>query len=255
MNPIRISRLVVVPFRKKLTSAVLVAILVAFGFGVRKARAALSEIQPFTAIETNITRGVGLRVPMVYPRVLAVSGDGQLVAELQQGQFATSREYTRLVWNKREKTKISIDPDFKMIVVHPYHEDLSLTGASFVYEGGHMTAGPDCEGTPDGQIEGFDVNLSQPSVESSEAGRTITWKRWAAPKLGCYVLRDERLTTDKDGKFVSSNLRTISNIVIGEADPSYFDVSLPEGYRQVTPEEWMDAYVDRAKAERAQQPQ
>ena len=78
---------------------------------------------------------------------------------------------------------------------------------------------------------------------------------WAAPKLGCYVLRDEHLRIDKDGKFVWSNLRTLTEIKTGELDPSYFDMSLPEGYKQVTPEEWQDAYVKRIEAQRAQQAQ
>ena len=43
MIPNRFAGLVVVPFLKKLTWVVLVASLVAFGFGIRKARAALSD--------------------------------------------------------------------------------------------------------------------------------------------------------------------------------------------------------------------
>ena len=75
-----------------------------------------------------------------------------------------------------------------------------------------------------------------------------------ARRLGCYVLRDEHFRIDKDGKFVWSNTRTLTEIKPGELDPSYFDMSLPEGYKQVTPEEWYDAYVRRIEAQRAQQP-
>jgi hypothetical protein len=59
------------------------------------------------------------------------------------------------------------------------------------------------------------------------------------------------LTTDRDGNFVWSNTRTLTDVKIGEPDPSYFDTSLPEGYTQVTPEEWKDAYINRMRAMQA----
>ena len=228
---------------KKLTWAVLIATLVALGFGIRKARAQVSEIQPFTAIQTSVTRSAELKVPLVHSTVLAVGGDGQLVAVIGQSQLTTSRANTRLVWNKKAKTKTFIDPAVKMLIVHPYYEDRSLT------------AGATCQGTPDGQIEGFDVNLMQsPMNDSRYPGGTVTWKQWAAPKLGCYVLRSEILTTDKDGKFVSLHVDTLSEIKIGEPDASYFDTSLPEGYTQGKPEDYKGAIVNHIKAQRAQQP-
>jgi hypothetical protein len=67
--------------------------------------------------------------------------------------------------------------------------------------------------------------------------------------LGCYVLREERVKTDKDGKFVLSNIRTLTDIKIGEPDPSYLDTSLPEGYTRATPEAWADAYTVRLRTE------
>jgi hypothetical protein len=115
-----------------------------------------------------------------------------------------------------------------------------------------LTWGPNCEGTPDGQIDGFYVNRTEPLTEDpSNPERTTTWKRWAAPKLGCYILRDEEVTTDKEGKFVWSNIRTLTDIKIGEPDPSCFDTSLPEGYTRATPEAWQDAYINRMKAVKA----
>jgi hypothetical protein len=63
------------------------------------------------------------------------------------------------------------------------------------------------------------------------------------------------LETDKHGKFVSSNIRTLTDVKIGEPDPSYFDTSLPEGYKQGTPDDWMDAYIKRMNAQRAKQDQ
>src|SRR5262245_38869944 len=118
---------------------VIVAIPVAFG--VCKATAALSEIQPFTAIETQITRAVDWPVPYVGTQILAVSGDGQLIAQLSSSNLPAGRPvYGRTVWNKKERTKIGIDPELKMLIVHPYHEPFYLSGGDFILEDGHMTA-------------------------------------------------------------------------------------------------------------------
>ena len=51
-------------------------------------------------------------------------------------------------------------------------------------------------------------------------GPITTEKRWAAPKIGCFILREELLETDKHGKFVLSNIRTLMDVRIGEHDPS-----------------------------------
>jgi hypothetical protein len=218
-------------------SAAVCLILVAASFlGLCKVRAAISEIQPFTAIETHVTRAADLKVPIAYADVLAVSGDGQQTARLSLSRLPGRPIYHRTVWNKREKTQISIDPETKMRVTYRYYEPVSLNA--------------NCQGTPDGQIEGFDVYRTEPVFEKDPAtpGGTTTEKRWAAPKLGCFVLRDEDLTTDKDGKLVRLVLRTLSNIVIGEPDPSYFDTSLPKGYSEFLPDDWEDAYINRMKA-------
>jgi hypothetical protein len=218
-----------------------------------KVRAQISEIQPFTAIQTQITRGVDLKVPMVEVVVLAVSGDGQMVATLSRSNLPGHPVYSRTVWNKTEKTKISIDPEVKMLLVDPYYEPVYLNGGNLYVEDRHLTWGPNCEGTPDGQIEGFDVNHTEPRFgeDPSNPRGTTTEKRWAALKLGCFVLRDEELTTDKDGKFVLSNIRTLTDIKIGEPDPSYFETSLPNGYTRGTPEDYRDALINRIKAQRA----
>jgi hypothetical protein len=140
-----------------------------------------------------------------------------------------------------------------MLVAFPYFELAYLNGGNLYVEDRHLTWGPNCEGTPDGQIDGFYVNRTEPlfGEDPSKSGGTTTDKRWAAPKLGCFVLREERVKTDKDGEFVMSNIRTLTDIKIDEPDPSYFDTSLPEGYTRATPEAWVDAYINRMKAVKA----
>jgi hypothetical protein len=39
---------------------------------------------------------------------------------------------------------------------------------------------------------------------------------------------------------------------IASRAPSYFDVSLSEGYSQATPEEWNDAYIKRLREQEKQ---
>jgi hypothetical protein len=204
-------------------SGLICAILVASSACVvlAKVSASISENQPFTAVEMQITRFVDPPIPVVWTRILAVSGDGQLIASLGQTQLPGRPVYHRTVWNRREKTKVGIDPEFKMLVVYQYHQPFYLNAGDWYVEGDHLI---DCDGTLDGQIDGFDVYRTEPENEDpSNPGRTFTWKRWAAPRLGCYILREERLETDKHGKFVSSNIRTLTDVKIGEPDPSYFD--------------------------------
>jgi hypothetical protein len=237
----------------KSPSAVCLILVTASSLGLFKDRAEISEVQPFTALETHITRGIHMKVPNVGASILAVSGDGQLIATLSRSDLPGRPVYNRTVWNKKEKTKISIDPEFKMLIVYPYYEPVYLNGGNSYVEDGHLTWGPNCEGTPDGQIEGFDVYRTEPlfGEDASNPGGSTTEKRWAAPRLGCYVLRDEELKTDRDGNFVWSNTHTLTDVKIGEPDPSYFDTSLPEGYTQVTPEEWKDTYINRMRAMQA----
>jgi hypothetical protein len=104
-----------------------------------------------------------------------------------------------------------------------------------------------------GQIEGFDVYRTEPlfGEDPTNPGGTTTGKRWAAPKLGCYVLREEELKTDKDGKVVLSNIRTLTDIKIAEPDPSYFETSLPNGYTRGIPEDYRNALINRMNAVKA----
>jgi hypothetical protein len=239
--------------RFKCVSAVCLILVAASSLGLRGVRASISNNQPFTAVEMQITRFADLPIPNVWTRILAVSGDGQLIASLGQSQLPGRPVYHRTVWNLREKTKVGIDPVLKMLGVYQYHQPFYLNAGDWYVEGDHLT---NCDGTPDDQVEGFDVYRTEPETEDpSNPGRTFTWKRWAAPRLGCFILREERLETDKHGKFVSSNIRTLTDVKIGEPDPSYFDTSLPEGYARATPEAWADGYINRMKEQRAEQEQ
>jgi hypothetical protein len=235
------------------SAAVCLILVAASSLGLRKVRAEISDMQPFIAIHTQITRYVELPIPNVTTQILAVSGDGQLLATLSRSNLLGFPAYNRTVWNKREKTKIGIDPELKTLVAFPYFELAYLNGGTYYVEEHHLTWGPNCEGTPDGQIDGFYVNRTEPLFveDPNNPGGTTKEKRWAAPQLGCFILREERVKTDKDGKFVMSNIRTLTDIKIGEPDPSYFDTSLPEGYTRATPEAWVDAYINRMKAVKA----
>jgi hypothetical protein len=230
---------------KKLRWALLVATLVALGFGIRKARAQVYEMQPFTAVATTVSRTSDSPAPFTDTSILAVSGDGQLIAQLHQSPLTTAPVMTRWVLNQKEKKSVVIDPAAKMLVIHVYHEQFAKS----------MTSGGHCEGTPDGQIEGFDVNLKEIPINPDSNGHIHKWKEWAAPKLGCFVLRQERLENDKDGKFVKLIVHTITNVVIGEPDRSYFDTSLPEGFVEAKPEDYKGAIVNHDKAQQQQQPQ
>jgi hypothetical protein len=227
---------------KNLRWLVVIAFLVALGFGIRKAKAQAYEMQPFTAIETTTTRMAGMKIPSTDIGVLAVSGDGQLIAQLHQSQLTTANAMMRWVLNRKDKTSIVIDPGAKIKVSHQYHKEI-LNG---------KTARSHCDGTPDGQIEGFDVTLKQRSLNNGNSN-IGTQKLWAAPKLGCFLLREERSETDKDGNFVRLTVHTLTNIVIGEPDFSYFDVSLPEGYVDAKPEDYKGAIVNHVRARDQQQ--
>jgi hypothetical protein len=233
---------------KKLTWAVLIATLVALGFGIRKARAQTYEMQPFTAVQTTVHRSSESTIPKVETGIVAVSGDGQLIAQLRQSPLTTAKNVmTRWIINRKEQKSIVIDPAAKMRVTHPYHYHGLIADNKF--SGGH------CDGALDGQIEGFDVTLSESHVADVPSGEKETWKAWAAPKLGCFILREQRSTADKDGKFVQLTVVTLTNIVIGEPDPSYFDTSLPEGFVEAKPEDYKGAIVNHNKAQQQKQPQ
>jgi hypothetical protein len=216
-------------------------VLVALGFGIRRARAQSYEFQSFTAIETTTNRSVDLKFPSVENEIIAVSAGGNLVARLKRSEFGNASSVrTHWILNATEKTNILVDHGAKMKIEYPYRE-------SFLLFVSHNRIGDHCDGVPAGQIEGLDVDLRE-SLGSAEPGNTLKLKVWLAPKLGCFAIREERHVTDKDGKFVRLMVHTLTNIEIGEPDPSYFDTSLPEGYTDTKPEDYRGALVNLKKA-------
>jgi hypothetical protein len=229
--------------RMKTAGPVLLVALLALAFGIRKARAQTYETQPFTAIETTVNSGEGLIVPSVDTGVIAVSGDGKTIARLHKSEFSNSPStMTRWVIDAKNKRSVFVDHGAKMLVNYEYHEQY-VSGPTV---GGH------CEGAPNGQIEGFDVTLIDTPMGNRGANKIIR-KLWAAPKLGCFVIREERQETDLNGKLVRSTVHTLTNIVIGEPDPSYFDTSLPEGFSETKPEDYKGAVVNHKNAQQKQQ--
>ena len=125
-------------------SAAICAILIAASafVALAKVRVSISDSQPFTAVETQITRVADWPIPNVFTQILAVSGDGQWIARLVQSQLQGPPMYHRTVWNRREKAEVSIDPDLKMLVVHLYREPVHLHGGNVYGEDDHLTSGP-----------------------------------------------------------------------------------------------------------------
>jgi hypothetical protein len=197
-------------------SAAVCLILVAVSFlGLRKVRAQLSEIQPFTAVETSVFTSTQQKTPRVHSGMLAVSSDGQKFARVAtQGVIKQ-----HFIYDKTNQKTTLKDTETKMLVDYEY-EDITRS----------LTAGAHCEGTPDGQIEGFYVNLIVQHGTGIGKGGTSVTKSWAAPKLGCYILRREETVTDANGTVLMTFEHTLSSIKLGEPDQAYFDASLPEGY-------------------------
>jgi len=240
MIPNRFAGLVVVPFLKKLTWVLLVASLVAFGFGIRKARAQAYEMQSFTAVETTVVRGVEYPVPFVDNGVIGVSDGGNLIARLGRSAFGNDASiHTRWVVNVREKTNTLIDDGSKMKVPFPYKDFFAAAVSK-------NRAGERCDGSPADKIEGLDTYLKETTGTSGK--NTSERKIWLAPKLGCFVIREEQRTIDKDGKLVRFLVHSLTNIEVGEPDPAYFDTSLADGYTDTKLEDYKGTLVNHQKA-------
>jgi hypothetical protein len=94
-----------------------------------------------------------------------------------------------------------------------------------------------CPGSEAGQILGFDVQLSQQTETLSPSPgpgpHRMTTKTWAAPALGCFVLRQERLTEKfTSGTWVmdKSAVRQAVQAAYGPVD-SYFEI--PANYSEM----------------------
>lgn len=81
-------------------------------------------------------------------------------------------------------------------------------------------------------------------VVRAEAADEVLWilDRWKAPELGCVVLRTVRYSKDEQ----LTHDRVATNIVIGEPDPSLFQV--PDGYAESSPKEAQQKLVSLGAA-------
>lgn len=199
-------------FAKIVFSFAAIGVVLAAGSAVKRVRAQTTIVQPFTAVEVNTSiAGAGHGkfkqdgspqdpTPYVYTKILAVRSDGAVsVTQKWSHSKALGKDiFMRMVYNPSEKTKTFYDPFTQSVVHHPYTFDNSLK------------AGDYCDGTPDGQIEGFDVIFHEDPVEKQPDGEIITNKNWSAPKLGCYVLKNEKVSMH-EGQLMFDVTRAITN--------------------------------------------
>jgi hypothetical protein len=89
----------------------------------------------------------------------------------------------------------------------------------------------------------YDVRKERRVVRNKETDE-ILWilDRWRAPELGCVALRTVRY--DKDEKLTHDRVAT--NIVLGEPDPTLFQV--PQGYVESSPLQAQQKLVDLGAA-------
>jgi hypothetical protein len=199
-------------------------------FGSRHAKAQEPTIQPFTAseISTNTLHPDDGRVappfPHVTQRVVAVRSDGS-VARLIPWRYSTNDLYTREVDDAATKRSFTADDVTRSLVDTEFHEAIDIV---------HPAAA--CEGTPAGQIQGFDVTYKEEVANpGSYAGTNFSnvRKKWLAPKLGCYAIKNE-LVHFHGSNAVEDSVKELANIRLGEPDPQYFAV--PANYATRTKE-------------------
>jgi hypothetical protein len=226
-------------FVKNLVVLTLLGAMVAAVIAVRKVKAQVSTVQPFTAVEVNeaiagpghgafgpVTGDLQIPPPKIYTRIFAVRSDGSIaiIQKWPRSARVTKDVWTRMIYDATKKTKTFYDPLTNSVVVHPFIPDKTLRGDEF------------CSGTWDGKIEDFDVVFTQEPLQTLQDGEEITHKRWAAPKLGCFSLKEERMSMH-EGSLMYDQTRTMTNIKLGDPDPWYFDESRV-GLALRTPEEW-----------------
>jgi hypothetical protein len=205
-------------------AAGLVATIAVMAAKTHSVKAQTTQLQPFTAIQVNSSGDGPSR--HTYTRELAVRSDG-VVATAQKWQIG--REVIRMIYNPNNKTETMVDPKTNTIVHKPYYPDRTLQGDQY------------CAGPFDGQIEGFDVVLSQQRVTRAD-GEEGTEKYWAAPKLGCFVLKMQ-MTSMHEGQPRYDYIRLLINIQVGEPGPSYFEMESTKDFASRSDEEWMDLAV------------
>jgi hypothetical protein len=232
-------------FIKKVAVVAAIGSLIAAASAVKKVRAVTSVIQPFTAVElnTNIagknhgafgpaSRDQQLPVASTYTRIFAVRSDGSvtIAQELPHTARVTKSIWTRMIFNETNKTATFYDPLTMSAVSHKFYRDQTLTG------------GPICTGTPAGQIEGFDVVTTHKPTQYKPDGEIINKQNWFAPKLGCFALKEERISMH-EGSMMFTSTRQMSNIKIGEPDPWFFDeADTVTGMTSRTQDEWVSMY-------------
>jgi hypothetical protein len=96
-----------------------------------------------------------------------------------------------------------------------------------------------CDEGEVGTIASYEVRQQRNIMRNQKTGE-VSWilERWRAPELGCVTLRTVRY--DRDEKLTHDRVAT--NIVLGEPDPTLFQV--PEDYVESSPLEAYQKLVD-----------
>jgi hypothetical protein len=212
-------------FLKILLAAGLVASIAVVAAEMDSVKAQTTQLQPFTAIQVS-SSGEGPS-QHTYARGLAVRANG-VIATAQEWRIG--RDVIRVIYDPNNKTETMIDTKTKTIVDQPYHPDRTLQGDQY------------CAGPFDGQIEGFDVVLTQRNVTIGGNGEEGTEKYWAAPKLGCFVLKKQMVSVREEQRRYD-NVCLLTNIQVGEPDPSYFELDSAKDYTSRTDDEWMELAI------------
>ncbi len=125
----------------------------------------------------------------------------------------------------------------RLTVVHPEISATVTTKLGAIQYAVQYQPQYTCPGSEAGQILGFDVQLSQQTEtlnpSSGPGPHRMTTKTWAAPALGCFVLRQEELTeklTSTGWVMDRSVVRQAVQAAYGPVD-SYFEI--PANYSEM----------------------
>jgi hypothetical protein len=210
----------------KLAALAVVSLATATAIALNGVRAQTVTVQPFVGIQVGEVspRKGDPPIPRTYFFTIAVRSDGS-ISRVSKWQGRTTVQhllYSREVIDATAKTHTFVDPVTESVLIEPYH-DVQTIGYGL------------CAGGPAGQIEGFDVVYSE-STEILKDGSAINEKEWKAPKLGCYPLVQEWISTGHNGELIGDTKHSLVHIKLGEPDPWYFEI--PTNYTTRTSEEW-----------------
>jgi hypothetical protein len=193
------------------------------GIAATGLRAQTVSVQPFVGIQVGEVspRKEDPPMPRTYFQTIAVRSDGS-ISRVSKLQHATQVLYVRDVVDATAKTHTSVSPVKESILVRPYNDFQTIGRAS-------------CQGTPAGQLQGFDVLYSE-STETLKDGSAVNTKEWKAPRLGCYPLVQEWINTRRSGELIGDTKHSLVHVKLGEPDPWYFEI--PTNYTARTSEEW-----------------